>query len=62
VQRAFSNDYQAKKHVTRSRLTTRSVKQIVTRAQEIPAKIALEDLAGIRDDINREAGRNQRRR
>lgn len=37
-------------------------KAIVTRAQEIPAKIALEDLTGIRDDINQNAGKNQRRR
>jgi IS605 OrfB family transposase len=37
-------------------------KTIVTRAQEIPAKIALEDLEGIRDDVNQKVGRNQRRR
>ena len=37
-------------------------KAIVSRAQEIPAKIALEDLTGIRDDINQKAGKNQRRR
>lgn len=37
-------------------------KAIVVRAQEIPAKIALEDLTGIRDDINQKAGKNQRRR
>ena len=36
-------------------------KAIVTRAQEIPAKIALEDLTGIRDDINQKVGKNQRR-
>jgi IS605 OrfB family transposase len=37
-------------------------KAIVTRAREIPAKIALEDLNGLRDDINQKAGKNQRRR
>lgn len=37
-------------------------KAIVTRAQEISAKIALEDLTGIREDVNRKAGKNQRRR
>ena len=37
-------------------------KAIVTRAQEIPAKIALEDLSGIREDVNQKAGKNQRRR
>jgi putative transposase len=37
-------------------------KAIVTRAQEIPAKIALEDLAGIREGVNQKAGKNQRRR
>ena len=39
-------------------------KAIVTRAQEIPAKIALEDLTGIRQNINANAkeGKNQRRR
>jgi transposase len=36
-------------------------KAIVTRAQEIPAKIALEDLAGIREGVNQKAGKNQRR-
>jgi putative transposase len=37
-------------------------KSIVTRAIEIPAKIALEDLTGIREDINQTAGKSQRRR
>jgi IS605 OrfB family transposase len=37
-------------------------KAIVTRAQEIPAKIALEDLTGIREGINQKAGKNHRRR
>jgi len=37
-------------------------KAIVGRAQEIPAKIALEDLTGIRDDINQKVDKNQRRR
>jgi len=37
-------------------------KAIVTRAQEIPAIIALEDLTGIRDGVNQKAGKNQRRR
>ncbi len=37
-------------------------KAIVTRAQEIPAKIALEDLTGIREGVNQKAGKNQRRR
>jgi IS605 OrfB family transposase len=37
-------------------------KAIVTRAQEIPAKIALENLTGIREGVNRKAGKNQRRR
>jgi IS605 OrfB family transposase len=37
-------------------------KAIVTRAQEIPAKIALEDLTGIREGVNEKAGKNQRRR
>jgi IS605 OrfB family transposase len=37
-------------------------KAIVTRAREIPAKIALEDLTGIREDINQKVGKNQRRR
>jgi putative transposase len=37
-------------------------KAIVTRAKEIPAKIALEDLEGIREDINQKVGQNQRRR
>lgn len=37
-------------------------KAIVTRAQEIPAKIALEDLAGIREGVNQKAGKSQRRR
>jgi len=37
-------------------------KAIVARAKEIPAKIALEDLSGIRDDINQKAGKTQRRR
>jgi putative transposase len=37
-------------------------KAIVTRAQEIPAKIALEDLTGIRESVNQKAGKNQRRK
>jgi putative transposase len=37
-------------------------KAIVTRAQEIPAKIALEDLTGIREGVNQKAGKSQRRR
>jgi putative transposase len=37
-------------------------KAIVTRAKEIPAKIALEDLSGIREDVNKKVGKNQRRR
>jgi IS605 OrfB family transposase len=37
-------------------------KAIVTRAQEIPAKIALEDLTGVREGVNQKAGKNQRRR
>lgn len=37
-------------------------KAIVTRAQEIPAKIALEDLTGIREGVNQRCGKNQRRR
>jgi IS605 OrfB family transposase len=37
-------------------------KAIVTRAQDLSAKIALEDLTGIREDVNRKAGKNQRRR
>ena len=37
-------------------------KAIVTRAQEIPAKIALEDLTGIREGVNQKAGKNHRRR
>lgn len=37
-------------------------KAIVTRAKEIPAKIALEDLSDIREDVNQKAGKNQRRR
>jgi IS605 OrfB family transposase len=34
----------------------------VTRAKEIPAKIAPEDLSGIREDVNQKVGKNQRRR
>ena len=37
-------------------------KAIVSRAHEIPAKIALEDLTGIRERVNQNAGKNQRRR
>ena len=37
-------------------------KAIVSRAQETPAKIALEDLTGIRERVNQNAGKNQRRR
>jgi len=37
-------------------------KAIVTRAKEISAKIALEDLSGIREDVNQKVGKNQRRR
>lgn len=37
-------------------------KAIVTRAQEIPAKIALEDLTGIREGVNHKSGKSQRRR
>jgi putative transposase len=37
-------------------------KAIVTRAHEIPAKIGLEDLTGIREDVNQKVGKNQRRR
>lgn len=37
-------------------------KAIVTRAQEIPAKIALEDLTGIREGVNQKAGKNHRRK
>lgn len=37
-------------------------KAIVTRATEIPAKIALGDLSGIREDVNQKVGRSQRRR
>jgi putative transposase len=37
-------------------------KSIVTRALEIPSKIALEDLTGIREDVNQTAGKSQRRR
>jgi putative transposase len=35
-------------------------KAIVTRAQEMPAKIALEDLTGIRVGVNQKAGKNHR--
>ncbi|MDD3552143.1 MAG: transposase, partial [Methanothrix soehngenii] len=37
-------------------------KAIVTRAQEILAKIALEDLTGIREGVNQKAGKNHRRK
>jgi putative transposase len=37
-------------------------KAIVTRAKEIPAKIALEDLIGIRESLSWKVGKNQRRR
>ena len=37
-------------------------KAIVARAQEIPAKIALEDLTGIREGVNRKVEKDQRRR
>jgi IS605 OrfB family transposase len=37
-------------------------KALVTRAQEIPAKIALEDLTGIRQDINAKEGKKQRKK
>lgn len=37
-------------------------KAIVTRAKEIPARIALEDLTGIREGVNQKSGKNQRRR
>jgi len=37
-------------------------KAIVTRAKEIPAKIALEDLSGIRERVNQKTGKDQRRR
>lgn len=36
-------------------------KAIVTRAKEIPAKIALEDLTGIRESVNQKVGKSQRR-
>jgi len=37
-------------------------KEIVARATEIPAKIALEDLTGIREGVNHKAGKSHRRR
>jgi len=37
-------------------------KAIVTRAHEIPARLALEDLTGIRDGVSQKAGKSQRRK
>jgi putative transposase len=47
---------------SRTQINHEISKSIVARARDIPAIIALEDLAGIRTRVNQKAGKDQRRR